>query len=130
LSKVRWLDRTLVLAPVYIGLCRSAEDLKKEMRRLRIPAADAPEFLSGGATASTMTFSNADNETACIVCIGDVRNHAPTSVAALLVHEAVHVWQEIKRNIGEATPSSEFEAYAIQRVSQTLMEAFLASEQK
>lgn len=40
---------------------------------------------------------------------------------ALLVHEAVHIWQEIKRQLGEGDPSAEFEAYSIQRISLELM---------
>lgn len=81
------------------------------------------------AGASTMVFSNSDNETACIVCIGDVSEDAPTRVAALLVHEAVHVWQEVRRVMGETDPSSEFEAYSVQSISQKLFDAFVESEQ-
>ena len=35
---------------------------------------------------------------------------------ALLVHESVHVWQEIKRRMGEDNPSVEFEAYSVQSI--------------
>jgi hypothetical protein len=45
-------------------------------------------------------------------------------VYALLVHEAVHIWQDVKHRIGEDNPSSEFEAYAIQNISQELMLAY------
>jgi hypothetical protein len=45
-------------------------------------------------------------------------------VATLLVHEAVHVVQEYFRYIGEDNPGSEIEAYAIQNVSASLMNAY------
>jgi hypothetical protein len=45
-------------------------------------------------------------------------------VAALLVHEAVHVWQLFRESIGEHGPSKEFEAYSIQAISQRLMERY------
>jgi hypothetical protein len=35
---------------------------------------------------------------------------------ALLVHESVHVWQEIRKRMGEKEPSSEFEAYSVQSI--------------
>lgn len=129
MSRVRWLERGLVSSPVYLALCRSEQALQRELRRLRIPAKDWPQFLGGTASASTMIFSNSDDETACIVCIGDVSEDTPTRVAALLVHEAVHVWQEVKRVMGETDPSSEFEAYSVQSISQKLFDAFVESEQ-
>jgi hypothetical protein len=40
---------------------------------------------------------------------------------ALVVHEAVHIWQEIRAMMKEKEPSIEFEAYSIQRIAQDLM---------
>lgn len=42
----------------------------------------------------------------------------------LLVHEATHVWQDIREAIGETHPSSEFEAYALQNISANLFSAY------
>lgn len=39
----------------------------------------------------------------------------------LIVHESVHVWQEVKRMMAEKEPSIEFEAYSIQKISQDLL---------
>ncbi|MDC4442181.1 hypothetical protein OHV35_01985 [Acinetobacter baumannii] len=49
-------------------------------------------------------------------------------VYGLLLHEAVHIWQIVKRRMGEREPSVEFEAYSIQAIAQDLFEMFEASE--
>ncbi len=48
----------------------------------------------------------------------------PNSVVGILVHEAVHIWQKFSQRIGEHEPSGEFEAYAIQSISQRLISAY------
>lgn len=45
-------------------------------------------------------------------------------VAALLVHEAMHVWQAFCEHVGEKSPSDEFEAYSIQSIFHELMTAY------
>jgi len=54
----------------------------------------------------------------------DFEGRNPIEVAGLLVHEAVHVWQEYCHGIGEDTPGSEQEAYGVQAISQELMAEF------
>ncbi|MFZ5669116.1 MAG: hypothetical protein ACOY4K_06455 [Pseudomonadota bacterium] len=41
----------------------------------------------------------------------------------LIVHEATHVWQFVRHHMNEASPSKEFEAYAMQAIAQSLIEA-------
>ena len=45
-------------------------------------------------------------------------------LAAMLTHEAVHMWQVARERLGEDKPSQEFEAYAIQALTQRLLEEF------
>jgi hypothetical protein len=45
-------------------------------------------------------------------------------VLALLVHEAVHIWQETKRHYTETNPGDEIEAYCIQGITESLFEAY------
>jgi predicted Zn-dependent protease len=67
---------------------------------------------------------NNTGQAVCVVCVQGWENRDPIEIAGLLVHEAVHVWQEHAYSIGEDTPGSEQEAYAIQAVAQELLAEF------
>lgn len=43
---------------------------------------------------------------------------------AMIAHEAVHVFQTIRKEMGEREPSIEFEAYAIQDITLRLGAAY------
>jgi hypothetical protein len=45
-------------------------------------------------------------------------------IAGILVHEAVHIWQEYCDFYGEDKPGREQEAYAIQFIAHELMTEF------
>lgn len=87
----------------------------------------ADQFLDMGADAQVSTFSDGAY---AIVQIGDTSDKDQIQVYGLLLHEAVHVWQFVKRRMGEREPSVEFEAYSIQKIAQDLFEMFEASEVK
>jgi hypothetical protein len=79
------------------------------------------------SSATTHLFNAINGGRRCaLICIRDYEKYSGIEVAGLLVHEAVHIWQEILRNIGEENPSEEFEAYSIQSISQNLMAEFIA----
>lgn len=63
-----------------------------------------------------------------VVQLGDTSERNQIEVYGLLLHEAVHVWQIVKKRMGESEPSVEFEAYSIQAISQDLFEMYEASE--
>ncbi len=48
-------------------------------------------------------------------------------MVSILAHEAVHVWRHIREKIGETDPSSEFEAYAVQSITQFLLDVHIKS---
>lgn len=119
----KYLDRALVISPVHIVLCTSEKEFLKEKKRRGIR--EEVQFLGKGAGASTHTWGNDEVQT-CIVCI-DIKVSSTKKleqVHALLTHEAVHVWQFIREQMGESNPSSEFEAYAIQSITQNLLLAY------
>lgn len=115
--KVKWLDRSLLISPVYYALCTNKELLKKELRRLKVQK-DLDISCGFGATTNFMKSQTGEN--IAIVCLFDHTKELE-QIYALLAHEAVHIWQEIKENIGETNPSFEFEAYSIQKITQELL---------
>lgn len=87
----------------------------------------ADHFLDMGADAQVSTFSDGAY---AIVQIGDTADKDQIQVYGLLLHEAVHIWQIVKRRMGESEPSVEFEAYSIQAIAQDLFEMYEESEVK
>lgn len=71
-------------------------------------------------TPAVVTFYSEDNgQTSAIVLLR--KEERPTwAKHALILHEAVHIWQELKKLMNEKEPSIEFEAYSIQRIAQDL----------
>jgi len=119
-----WIDRALVLSPLHVALCTTEDQFKKELDGLRLPLRDQPKFISNDYSDATTHFFTKDGDNCCIVCIRHKKGVLAHQVYALLCHEAVHVWQEAREMIGENNPGSEFEAYSIQRIFQSLMEAY------
>ncbi|MFX6185803.1 hypothetical protein ABTF43_14935 [Acinetobacter baumannii] len=85
----------------------------------------ADQFLDMGADAQVSSYSDGAY---AIVQIGDTADKDQIQVYGLLLHEAVHIWQIVKKRMGESEPSVEFEAYSIQAISQDLFEMYEASE--
>jgi hypothetical protein len=119
---MKWLDKTLIVGP-YLALCTTEADYKKAMACMGAEEPLAP-WLGPNANASTHQLSHAKNGIASIVCIRPDPDRTGVQMASTLIHEAVHVWQQYRDYVGEDRPSSEFEAYAIQNIAETLMEAY------
>lgn len=119
-NRVAWCDRTLLRASTYIGLCVSAKHFVAELKRLKVAREEWPQFLLSDAHATTH-FLEGKHGRCAIVCINPDSKYSLIQVHALLVHEAVHVWQDEREHIGEKHPGCETEAYAIQHISQSLM---------
>lgn len=122
-SKIDWRDRALMIAPVYYGLCLTEEAYFSELKRQGIPEREWDDFiLNWHSSATAHHFENRkEGKYMVIVCLGSTKGRTREQVYALLVHEAVHVWQQIKRLLGEDCPGVEQEAYSIQAIAQELM---------
>jgi hypothetical protein len=92
------------------------------MRRLKVRHC-GPWISTPQASATAHHFSN-DGSLLCVVCLRDHEGRDPVEIAGLLVHEAVHAWQEWCDFYGEKTPGREQEAYAVQAIAQELMAEF------
>lgn len=117
----QWLDRGLVQSPLAFGLCLSEKDFKKELKRLHVPKSTWPAFTVNNSHATTHFFENKADGICAIITLDTKIKVKPIQVCSLLVHEAVHLWQEIRKMLGEKEPSPEFEAYSVQWLSQELM---------
>lgn len=91
------------------------------MKRLNV--SNAPPYPQSDGRCSH--FTDQKNNNLSIVTIGQHAGKVkPLSVVGLLVHEAMHVWRQIREIIGEQYPSLEFEAYYIQAISQELIRGY------
>lgn len=118
-----WLNRSMIVGP-YFTLCLSSEAFRAEVDRLKW--SDTGPWLScEHADATTHFGANEDGELTAIVCMRPPGGRDPVTVAGLLVHEAVHVWQRWCDRVGEHSPGAETEAYSVQWLSQQLMWEFV-----
>ncbi|WP_342371423.1 hypothetical protein [Acinetobacter sp. D009] len=83
-------------------------------------------FLSIEGAAAQVDFYS--NGAYAVVQLGDTSERKVREIYGLLLHEAVHVWQKVKKLMGENEPSSEFEAYSIQAIAQDLFKMYEESE--
>ena len=120
----KWRDRRIAAPGPYITLCLNEQQFNKALRDCGIPAGSVRFLKTEYADATCHYLNNKRQELACIVCIGDYSKRNGIEIAGLLVHEAVHIWQQYASRIGEDSPGSEQEAYAIQSISQELMAEF------
>ena len=104
----------------YLGFCQSERVFKKELKKLGVKG--RVDFVSEGAGATTHYFEK-DDETIIIVCIDKDLSVSAAQYAALIAHEAVHVWQWMRDDMKEKEPSAEFEAWAIQSITQKMLSA-------
>lgn len=115
-TKFEWLDRALAFGPRYT-LCLSKEEYQQALDQVEVTDDIGQWAPKSGARTHTVYDSNMS----CIVCMNGSQDATPIEIAALLVHEAVHIWQAHCEDIGEEKPGKEQEAYAIQGISQELM---------
>lgn len=117
----RWLERGLITSPLYLSLCTTERQFHRQLRHIGIERADWPPFLSSVHANATAHFFLRKDKHVAIVCIHPAPERDQLEVVGLIVHEAVHVWQEVLEYIGEHRPSAEFEAYSVQSLAQTLL---------
>lgn len=116
----KWLDRGTVYTP-YLTLCLSEKDYIKACKHLK-DNCPSP-WLGKDANASTHTYENKEKIT-CIVCLDENKIDDQVALISVLVHEAVHVFQQMCESIGETKPSAEFHAYSIEKISYRLINEY------
>ncbi len=123
---MKWLDNTLVPAPLPYSLCRTEKEFRKLLRKLGLKLQNQPEYMPKGAGACTHFFNGASESDpdVVIVCFDKDAGYSTVESHVILTHEAVHVYQYQRDALGEATPGCEAEAYAIQTITHNLINAY------
>jgi hypothetical protein len=119
---IRWLDRRIARPGPYMTLCLTQQEFDSALKHCKVR--DRPLWVNDNADATAHHLYNGEGDSVTIVCLRDWEKRSGIEVAGLLIHEAVHIWQEYCIMLGEKNPGTEQEAYAIQAISQELMAEF------
>lgn len=125
-NKTVWIDRGW--QPVAIGFVPSEKAWNKTCKAHKIDAL-YPEMI-GSAGYTVYLQNDKTGEGIILVCVNKAAERDPAEVVLTIVHEAVHVWQFVCRQIGEKSPGIEIEAYGIEAISRGLIEAYTATQGK
>ena len=122
-QKVHWLSRTLISGPRLV-LCLSEKQYDEVIKFLVV--GEPNPWLDEGCSACVHHFQSSGGGKSAVVCLNtSALNGSSIGIAAVLVHESVHIWQAFREHIGEDAPSNEFEAYSIESISRTLFEEYV-----
>ena len=127
-KRAQWIERCLIDSPYHIGLCTTRKQFKNEMRRLKVPKLSRPDFVTDGKNGTVHQLQSKKGDLICIVCV-DIKEQHKIEIIGLFIHEAVHVWQSIKEEIGDNEASKDFEAYSIQIIAQRLIDKYRKHQQ-
>lgn len=120
--KINWLDRRIAAPGPYLCLCLSEAEYRAAMKNLKQDQIHS--WIKTPQADATAHHIWTKDGAAVVVCLNGWQNRNPIEVAGLLIHEAVHAWQEWCDFYGETSPGREQEAHAIQGISQELMAEF------
>lgn len=124
-DRMHWCETGWFSHRFYFGFCPSPKVYEAEMQRLGVPAHDRRYPTTAGACTY---LTNNDGKLTCIVTLMDTVDTCNTiQIVGVVAHEAVHVWQQLCDLIGEDSPSAEFEAHAIQAITEELLCAYKRS---
>ena len=120
---MKWLGRSLITGP-YLTLVLNERDYQRAMTHFKVPVGERASWVRPRADATAHMLDHPDSGLACVVAMRTREGLTGIEIAGLLVHEAVHIFQEWCSHHGEAKPSAEFEAYSIQPIAQRLMASY------
>lgn len=105
--------------PWYIGFTTDKDAFGREMRRLSV-GDDVPFIANEHSNATTHTFSNKGTFCSIICCEPFSRKRTREQYAAMIAHEATHVIQWMRDELGEL--GKEAEAYLVQQIVQECLQ--------
>lgn len=120
-----WLNRSLIELQLHYCLVLSNEEYAAAVRQVEGRHAHVGYWMKDETAGATCNWAKgADGSHHAIVALRVRPELRGYQIASLLCHEAVHIWQEHCRRIGEDTPSDEFAAWSIQHIAQLLMQDY------
>lgn len=99
------------------GYCPNEKAWRRHMKALKLKE---PYPSNDGS----ITRFEKDGVVHCIMTINASQERTGVEIVGLIVHESMHIWQEVLSYMQEREPSSEFEAYSVQAIVQGLLEAY------
>lgn len=122
---IAWCSKTLVQNPWNYCLVLTQKELEKVLKKNKInEIADDDERLKSAAATVSFYTSPKGCKIAIVKLGQNYKKYSKIVMYSLLVHEATHIWQAVRETLYEDEPSSEFEAYSIQKISYELMLAY------
>ena len=104
--------------PVYFGFTTSEKRFKREMKRLGIKG--NPFILNDHSDATLHSLTNPEGKACYILAMRKPRKGiTKAQIAAMIAHEAVHVIQYMRENLGPL--GTEAEAYIVQYITQSCL---------
>ena len=98
------------------SLCVKKKAFERFLDSISVPDdSKPPHFVTPGKNATTH-FIETNTGLHVVICVGQLNDSTDIEIIGLLAHECVHVWQEIKKWMGEEMPGDEVEAYSIQSI--------------
>jgi hypothetical protein len=116
-SKVRYFNTGPW--PCYIGFTTDPDAFQREMRRLKVK--EPNEFIANAHSHATTHFLSNHGTGLAIICMEPFhRPRTKEQYAALVAHEATHVIQNMRADLGDL--GSEAEAYLVQQIVQECLQ--------
>lgn len=117
-NEVVWIY--LGIFPVNVGFVPNKKAWKAQMKEMGLKGEEYPS-----TAGRCVIFDHKGTQTILVtIADGGEDEYKPAEVIGLLVHEATHVWRYVKKHIGETEAGEEVEAYAMQRITLDLIQAF------
>lgn len=120
-----WCSKMLVQNPWNYCVVLTQKEFDRVLKKNKINEIPDDDVRLSDAAATVSFYTSPKGAKIAIVKIGPkVKKYSKAQIDTILVHEAVHIWQAVRESLYEDSPSSEFEAYSVQKISHELILAY------